>query len=54
MNEKFKQPVLYVGTIDDVDLSKPPATGEEYIKRVMQVYFLFELALKLTTIRRFS
>ncbi|OXU29831.1 hypothetical protein TSAR_000424 [Trichomalopsis sarcophagae] len=36
MNERFKEPVLFVGDIeDDINLSMPPATGEEYIKRVI-------------------
>ncbi|XP_015115893.1 gem-associated protein 2 isoform X2 [Diachasma alloeum] len=36
MNDHLKDPVLYVGDIDDnIDLSQPPMSGEDYIKRVV-------------------
>ncbi|KAL7305979.1 hypothetical protein TKK_0001449 [Trichogramma kaykai] len=37
MNDPFKEPVLYSGKLDEesLDLSSLPATGEEYIKRVI-------------------
>ena len=36
--DHLQDKVLFVGEIDDdLDLSEPPATGEEYIKRVMWV-----------------
>ncbi|XP_063973315.1 gem-associated protein 2 isoform X2 [Diachasmimorpha longicaudata] len=36
MNDHLKNPVLYVGEIDDnIDLSQPPISGEDYIKRVV-------------------
>lgn len=38
MDEHFKVPALFIGEIeDDINLSLPPASGEEYIKRVMWV-----------------
>lgn len=37
MNDILKT-ALYVGEInDDIDLSNPPMSGEDYIKRVMYV-----------------
>ncbi|XP_011301896.1 gem-associated protein 2 isoform X2 [Fopius arisanus] len=36
MNDHLKNPVLFVGDIDgDIDLSQPPMSGEDYIKRVV-------------------
>ncbi|KAJ8667631.1 hypothetical protein QAD02_009294 [Eretmocerus hayati] len=36
MNERFQEPALFIGEIDDdINLTMPPATGEEYIKRVI-------------------
>ncbi|XP_011495469.1 PREDICTED: gem-associated protein 2 [Ceratosolen solmsi marchali] len=37
MNERFKEPVLYVGNVseNDINTSGFPANGEEYLKRVI-------------------
>ncbi|XP_057319538.1 gem-associated protein 2 [Microplitis mediator] len=36
MTESFREPALFVGDIDEeIDFSKPPNSGEEYIKRVV-------------------
>lgn len=36
MTESFREPALFVGDIDEkIDFSKPPTSGEEYIKRVV-------------------
>ena len=37
MNDCLKEPALFVENVNitDIDLSLPPTSGEEYIKRVM-------------------
>lgn len=36
MTDYLKQPAFFVGEIEeDINLSLPPTSGEEYIKRVM-------------------
>lgn len=37
MADFVKEPALFVGDIDidEMDLTKPPSSGEEYIKRVV-------------------
>lgn len=39
MAENLREPALFVGDIEDaIDLEMPPASGEEYIKRVVWVF----------------
>ena len=47
MDEPFKEPVLFHGEVDEnsFNLNEPPATGEEYIKRVMYVFLLIYFAI---------
>jgi hypothetical protein len=37
MNERFKEPVLYVENVDECDVNTTgfPTSAEEYLKRVM-------------------
>ncbi|XP_066601988.1 gem-associated protein 2-like [Prorops nasuta] len=35
MTESLQEPALFVGDLEDINLSLPPASGEDYIKRVV-------------------